>query len=189
MKIFEEAILEVPARWWRWRQVKRYLKGENLILLDVGSGPKGEVGRYFDKRLKQYIAIDPLLKTKSKRKKWLLIRQKIGKKIELPAGSVDAVVALAFLEHVDFPGEILREMVRTLKSGGRLILTTPTPRARKLLEFLAFDLGWLSQREIREHKNYFDRKDLVGMLSGLKLRSIKHCYFEFGLNNLLVVEK
>lgn len=188
MNLFKEAILEPPARRARFRKVLYHLPKQKCVLLDLGSGPVGEFGQLFGERIKRYIALDPLLVVGAK-KNWQLIRKKISKKIGLPSASVDIIVSTAFVEHVEHPKQILGEAMRILKKGGKLILTTPTPRAKTFLEFLAFRLGWISRREIAEHKNYFDREALLAMLAGLKVRRVWHEYFELGLNNLLVVEK
>ena len=158
------------------------------MVLDLGSGPECVWGKALRGRCSKYIAVDPLISISAERN-WQLIRKKINKKIQLPSESVDVVVSTAFIEHVDHPREILVEAVRILRKGGTLVLTTPTPLAKNLLEFLSFRLGWISKREIAEHKNYFDRESLLGLLSGVKVKKIKHEYFELGLNNLLVVWK
>lgn len=188
MNLFKEAILEPPARWWRYRKCLRFFPKKKFVVLDLGSGPDCVWGRELVGRYKKYIAIDPLIESK-RESNWTLIKKSLVKKIPLLAASVDVVISTAFIEHVDYPGEILTEGIRVLKKGGVLILTTPTPLAKNLLEFLAFRLGWISRREIREHKNYFDRQSLMKLLSGIKVTKIEHEYFEGGLNNLLVVTK
>jgi len=158
------------------------------VVLDLGSGPNCVWGRELAGRYKEYIAIDPLLKIRAKRN-WRLISRELEKKIPLADGSVDVVVSTAFIEHVEYPLAILSEAIRILKKGGVLVLTTPTPRAKNILEFLSFKLGLISVREIAEHKNYFDKESLIKMLIKEKIKKVRHQYFELGLNNLLVIEK
>jgi len=78
-------------------------------------------------------------------------------------------------------------MVRITKPGGRIIITTPTKRAKNILEFLSHNLHVLSRREIEEHKRYFDKSDLLSFLKDSRIKRWKHCTFECGMNNLLVV--
>jgi|CXWL01.1.fsa_nt_gi SAM-dependent methyltransferase len=188
MNLFKEAVLELPARWWRYRKCLKFFPEKRFVVLDLGSGPDCVWGWELAGRYKKYIAIDPLIESMPE-SNWVLIKKSVVKKIPLPTGSVDVVVSTAFIEHVEYPGEILAEGIRVLKKGGVLVLTTPTPLAKNLLEFLAFRLGWISRREIREHKNYFDYGSLMKLLSRIKVARIKHEYFEGGLNNLLVVTK
>ena len=48
-----------------------------------------------------------------------------GKQIPLPDDDVDCVIATEFLEHHSEPGQILAEMRRVMKDGGRFFATVP----------------------------------------------------------------
>ncbi len=50
--------------------------------------------------------------------------------IPLPSGSVDFVVSICVLEHVQNLDGALREALRVLKPGGAVVLTTPSPEFR-----------------------------------------------------------
>jgi len=199
MKIFEEEFLEPFLRQFRFKQAIKYIKkNKPLILLDLGCGPK--IPFYFFAKknkvmFKKYIAIDPLINKKLinfvRGDNILILNQSLIKKIPFPSLSVDYIVAFAFLEHIENPDDIIREALRILKPGGKIILTTPTPKAKKILEFLSFKLKLVSPREIAEHKNYFTKEDLLSLIPKNKKLHLKiiHHYFEFGLNNLLVIIK
>lgn len=45
--------------------------------------------------------------------------------IPVPDGSFDVVLCTEVLEHVPYPTEAIREMIRVLKKGGTLIITAP----------------------------------------------------------------
>ncbi len=53
-----------------------------------------------------------------------------GARLPFPEGAFDAVFALDVLEHVDDEQRFLSELLRVLRPGGRLILTTPHERIR-----------------------------------------------------------
>jgi len=196
---FDEALLEPVARWWRFTVGFRCIPHRrSLILADLGCGPEIRFFHYCQKHrlgFKQYIGIDPLISSTKKIRlerdqRVKIITRPLVKKINLPTQSVDVVTGFAFLEHIDHPQEILRDSLRILKPGGILILTTPTPPAKTVLEFLAYQLRLISQREIREHKNYFNRETLLKLLSSHGANyQIRHTYFERGLNNLLIIKK
>jgi ubiquinone/menaquinone biosynthesis C-methylase UbiE len=195
----DEALLEPIARWWRFRVGLKHMPSKSgLVLADLGCGPEIRFFKFCQQqqiKLQKYYGIDPLIsKNKQaeleKNNQISIVTQPLVKKINLPANSVDVVTAFAFLEHIDFPEEILLDAIRILKPGGFLILTTPTHQAKSILEFLAFRLGLISQREIAEHQNYFDQKILLKMVSKeKKLTYVHHQYFELGCNNLLVIKK
>lgn len=48
-----------------------------------------------------------------------------GESIPLPDGSVDAVVCEYVVEHLERPAEVLRELHRILRPGGRFVFVTP----------------------------------------------------------------
>lgn len=191
----KEPILEPIAREIRFRKTANIIKKDKkpIIIVDLGCGPLAPFFDYLKKqkvKIKSYIGIDPLVSVKNKREKEVkLIKKPVNKKIPLKSNLADFVVAHAVLEHLDNPQETLREMIRITKTKGKVIITTPTPLSKKLLEFLAFRLGLISSREIKEHKNYFNKKTLKKLTDDIDGVRTRHEYFEFGLNNLLVISK
>jgi len=200
MKIGDEEFFEPILRLIRFKKAIRYIeKNKPVVFLDLGSGPK--IPFYFFAKknkviFKKYIGIDPLIQKKligdlNKNKDIFLLQRKIINKIPFPSSNADFIVAFAFLEHLENPKNIFKELLRVLRPGGKIILTTPTPKAKSILEFLSFKLKLISPREIAEHKNYFTKKDLLLLIPKNKKFNleINHQYFEFGLNNLLVIIK
>lgn len=106
-------------------------------------------------------------------------------------GSLDVAVSLAVLEHLDRFDIHLRELHRVLRPGGTLLLTTPSPRARPVLEFLAHDLHLIDEAEIRDHKRYFNKAGLCASVAaaGFLPERIVHKPFLFGMNQLIVATK
>lgn len=192
----EEPILEPLARLFRFRKGMYHLKKHApVVIVDLGCGPDTPFYYYAKKKgikIKKYVGIDPLLSKKAiqfhnNNKKVKLIRDGLKKRIPFPSSQADYVVAFATLEHFDNPREILNDAIRILKKGGKIVLTTPTFRAKPLLEFLE-KTRLLSTREIHEHKHYFNKNSLQKIIKSKNVR-ILHYYFELGLNNLLVIEK
>jgi len=198
MPLFEEELLEPLPRILRFiKAFKEIPKGAPISIADLGCGPK--IRAYFAMKksgieISHYYGIDPLL-SKQIIKDFVfdpsikLVPKAFNKIIPLPDSSVDIIISLAVLEHIDSPKHILLDIHRVLKSGGKAIITTPTPLAQKILEFMSYRLGVLSRREIEEHQNYFTKEDLISMLQSVKGILVSHTYFEFGLNNLLIIEK
>lgn len=107
----------------------------------------------------------------------------------LPDASIDVALSLAVLEHLDEPDVFAREVYRVLRPGGVLLLTTPGPTSKPLLEFLAYKLKVIDEYEIRDHKHYFSSKDLETTFcqAGFSLENIEAKTFIFGMNNILRV--
>ena len=192
----QEPFLEPIARYLRFNKgITQITAKKPIVIVDLGCGPYKPFYFYAKNhgvKIKKYIGIDPLLSNKffestDKNNRVSLLRNSLEKKIPLPSSSVDYVVSFAALEHFNHPQDILNDAIRILKRHGKIILTTPTKIAKPLLEFLE-KIGLVSSREIHEHKHYFDKKSLKGLIS-VKNVKIRHIYFEAGLNNLLVIEK
>ncbi|MBP9760296.1 MAG: methyltransferase domain-containing protein [Candidatus Pacebacteria bacterium] len=120
-----------------------------------------------------------------------LIQGDLNEPIDIPDIHVDVVFSLAVIEHLTKPAIHAREAYRILKPGGVLLLTTPSPRGKPLLEFLAYRLGVIDRREIDDHKYYFNSIELQNLLeySGFTRSTINARTFQLGMNNLVVAVK
>lgn len=198
MQKFDEELLEPIARAARFKQGLKHIPLDRpLAVVDLGCGPQIRFYHFAKKHgvmFKSYIGIDPLVAESVVRahqsKVVTILTAPLQTTIPLAKASADLVTAFAFLEHINHPRKILAEAYRILKPGGKLILTTPTYQAKAVLEFLAFRLKIISPREIEEHKRYFDHYKLIKLLPlKVKRSQTYHQYFEYGMNNLLVITK
>ncbi|WP_300937015.1 class I SAM-dependent methyltransferase [Helicobacter japonicus] len=104
--------------------------------------------------------------------------------------SFEVVTLLAVLEHLNYPLDMLREIARVLKPNGILLLTVPSHLAKPVLEFLAYKLKIVSEDEIRDHKTYYNKKDLTNLIQQTpNLCLHKHNYFQLGMNNFAIIRK
>lgn len=104
--------------------------------------------------------------------------------------SFEVVTLLAVLEHLNYPLECLHEISRVLKPNGICLLTVPNHLAKPVLEFLAYKLKIVSEAEIRDHKRYYNKQDLLDLLDQTPhLNLKKHHYFQCGMNNFTLIIK
>lgn len=103
----------------------------------------------------------------------------------------DCIFATAILEHLANPIGFLQQCYAHLAAWGRLILTTPSIYSQPVLEFLAYKLQVISEEEIRDHKDYYDKKKLLDYFQQgwFAKEAIHHEYFELWMNNLVVATK
>lgn len=103
----------------------------------------------------------------------------------------DVVTWLAVIEH--FHSEEAETFLSTcaslLKPNGRIVLTTPTPRSKPILEFLAYKLHFISEDEIRDHKIYYNKRKMETVLQRSGFRMTKYQTFQFGFNSLIVATR
>lgn len=175
----------------RMRLIARELSAENTkprLLVDFGCGYSARLLFALMKRfssIEKASGIDITVNGALSTTKLNLIGADLNKILPLDSESSDTIVSTAVLEHLQNPVGAAREMYRVLKPGGLLLLTTPAPMARHVIEFLAFRLHLIDPAEVRDHKRYFSSDELVEMFRGVGFGEVKIKHFQFGLNTLL----
>jgi len=142
----------------RFRKVFPYLKGH---VLDFG-GNKGELAQFVKG---SYSLIN---------EDYSLLEQPV---------EFDLIVALAVIEHIETSvvNELFRKFKKVLKKSGSIIITTPAPKSKPVLEILAF-AGLLDRENIKEHKHYWKEKELFNLASSTGFIISNYRKFQFGLN-------
>ena len=171
----------------RMSKVAGFVKnGDNI--LDFGCGNQSLLLETMNNKLKSGIGVD--YDTENRKKGNVeYVRFKFLNKLPFKNDFFDKVFLLAVLEHID-PNNVkilFNEFYRILKPKGIIILTTPTPHSKKILEFLAYKLHLISETEVRDHKMYYDRKKIEDLIPNLQI--INYELFGFGLNSLCVIKK
>ncbi len=80
--------------------------------------------------------------------------------------SLDVIMCLSVLEHLDNPQTVLDDFQRVLSPDGIALINVPSWRGKAWLELSAFRLGLSPVLEIDDHKRYYDPRDLWPMLVG-----------------------
>ena len=178
----QEPFFEKILQSLRLYQVLREIeKGSSL--LDLGSGFKGSLLVRVSPKIKEGVGVDLSVVRKILGKNITLFKASIDKKLKLSSNRFDIVTMTAVIEHVDNPDFVIKEARRVLKRNGKLVITTPEKKSKPVLDFLA-KIHLISQREIRDHKRYFDKNSLSTILirSGFKPNKIFIKKFEAGMN-------
>jgi SAM-dependent methyltransferase len=102
--------------------------------------------------------------------------------------SLDVVLCLSVLEHLDEPQRVLDDFRRILAPGGHVLLNVPSWYGKPLLEFSAFRLGLSPAIEMDDHRRYYDPRDLWPMLvrAGFRPSGISCRRRKFGLTTFAV---
>jgi ubiquinone/menaquinone biosynthesis C-methylase UbiE len=185
----KEPLLEPILRKMRVNRVlptiRRY---PDCRLLDVGCGWDNLLLKTAEPFIGSGVGID-FKARKSESAKITTIRMTMADSLPFDSESFDIVAMLAVLEHLSDPPGMMRETERILKVGGRLVLTVPSKIARPVLQFLCHRLKIVSESEMRDHKQYYDRDALKKLFSQTGMIMEHHRYFEMGMNNFCVVRK
>jgi 2-polyprenyl-3-methyl-5-hydroxy-6-metoxy-1,4-benzoquinol methylase len=171
---------------WRFAEAKPYI-ARGARVLDIGCSD-GALFRYLGNDLGSGVGIDPALRHPVDRDRYRLIRGRVPD--DLPEGQIfDVVTMLAVVEHLPYRElEALRRgSSNALRPRGRLILTVPSPKVDRLLQWLE-RIGLVSGIGLHEHHG-FDPTQVPRAFSGDGLRLVISRRFQFGLNNLFVFER
>ena len=183
----KEELLEPILRKIRIGKIKKYVP-KKCILCDIGCGFNAKFLLDISDYVSEGYGFDKKIDNK-----WInnihIQNAEITGNIPLEDEFCDCVTLLAVLEHLNNSTKVLSECYRILKFGGILILTTPSPFSKPILEFLSFKLKIVSPVEIADHKHYYSKKELVKILRDIGFNNIDVHSFEFGLNNLAVAFK
>jgi len=183
-----ESLFDRFLRRLRTKLVAPYIT-QSLDICDIGCG----VNQYLLKSLAD-VALGKLVGIDS------LVANSLSHKIELRSANLeqealpiddhefDLVTMLAVLEHLNGYDNVIRECYRGLKKEGRLILTTPSPYSKPLLEFLA-DMRVISYFAIYDHKKYFKKEELISLLYRHNFRDVKVWSVACGLNTVAMATK
>lgn len=189
MDSFLDKFLDKFFRQERFNKIKKHIV-KNSIVCDLGCGKDAQFLKNISGFIGRGIGLDGAVED-YKDSKLELKNIKIEKHLALSNESCDVITMVAFIEHLANPQEVLNECFRCLKPSGKLIISAPTPLAKPVLEFLAFNLKLIDEKEIRDHKNYFWPQKLKQMilLAGFNEKNIKSRFFELFFNNLIVAQK
>lgn len=101
----------------------------------------------------------------------------------------DVVAALAVLEHVSEQdhSEFAARCSNVLRSGGRLVVTVPSPRVDDLLRIMKAARVLDGMRDDQHHR--FDPQKAIPLFEHVGLVLERHSRFQLGLNNLFVFRK
>ena len=175
---------------WRSRIVRGHLT-PGSTLLDFGCGHQALFLRSVQGELKQGIGLDYDAAPVRLAANLEIQNFHFKDRFAFPDHTFDHITLLAVLEHIplDAVDVLFREFHRILKDGGSVLLTTPTPASRPLLEFLAFRLKIISGPEIADHKHYWNRTDIAALAARDGFACETYRNFQFGLNSFAVLRK
>lgn len=162
----------------------------NTTVLDFGCGYQYILLKSIKKTIKNGYGIDYDIKN-STEENISLIRRIDVDTLPFNDKSIDHITLLAVLEHIELDKvtELFIEFNRILKPHGTIILTTPTPKSKRFLEFLAYNLKIISEAEIRDHKKYYNKEDVRMLAENSGLQIMYYSNFQFGLNSLSILKK
>lgn len=141
---------------------------EGQLAADIGAGTGFLTEGLLQKGLK-VIAVDQStemleqMRQKFKEFEGVDYRQGDAENLPIDSDSVDYVMANMYLHHVENPLDAIKEMVRVLKQGGKLVIT-----------------------DLDEHKHEFLRVEQYDRWLGFKRQEVEQWFRAAGLKNVVI---
>ena len=180
--------------WLSQREIRRSLpKQDGLEVLELGCGYRATQLVALGPRLKRGIGFDVHIAPELQAMEEFSFHEGTIEEMlpNLRNESLDVVMLISVLEHLDDPHFALRGAWRLLRPFGVLLINVPTWLGKRVLEFSAFRLGLSPKMEMDDHKMYYDKRDLWPLLVqvGFKPSQIRLKYHKFGLNLFAAAKK
>lgn len=164
--------------------------GKNSNVLDIGCG-FGEIIKFLPDETK-YTGIERdeylynYCKEKYPEKNFIFgMAEKIINKIE---DKFDVILLLSVIEHLNNPFEFILNLKNILKEKGKIIIYTPSPKAKIFLS-IGSKIGILSKIAEKEHTDLIDFFKLKEKFIENGYEFILKKNYLFGLSYLIVFEK
>ena len=174
---------------YRLNKIVNFISDHDVVL-DFGCGHQGYLLNYIQGKIKKGFGLDP--ETGNKQEKNLVFKKYIfnsTSKLPFKNKEIDKIVMLAVLEHIEINEVVylFKEFKRILKKDGLIVLTTPTPLSKPILEFMSL-IRIISREEIMDHKKYYWKKDIQIIADKTGLKLVSYSFFQLGLNSIATLE-
>lgn len=172
---------------YRYVKIMKYVKEtKDPVCVDIGCGFNGRFLLSISDKIEKGIGFDLRANSIKRGNVEIVNNSKFNGDIPLKDATVDRTFLLAVVEHLDNTDQIISESVRILKKGGKIVITTPTPFSKPILEFLSFKLRIISEDSIREHRHYYNEKELKDLLRKYGCKIERYQKFQIGFNQIIV---
>lgn len=176
--------------WLSARAVERHAALDGMQVADFGCGYEASFARRILPRVQRMLLVDLHLADDLKRNPKVEARDGQIETVlpTIASQSLDIVLCLSVLEHLDEPQRALDDFRRILAPGGVALINVPSWFGKPLLELSAFRLGLSPAIEMDDHKRYYDPRDLWPMLvrAGFRPSAISCRRRKFGITTFAV---
>jgi SAM-dependent methyltransferase len=176
--------------WLSARAVEQHAALDGKRVADFGCGYDASFARRILPRVERMLLVDLHLADDLERHAKVEVRAGRIEQVlpRIASCSLDVVLCLSVLEHLEEPQQALDDFRRILAPGGVALINVPSWFGKPLLEFSAFRLSLSPAVEMEDHKRYYDPRDLWPMLvrAGFRPSAISCRRRKFGVTTFAV---
>lgn len=174
---------DVLLQRWRERKVRPWIVAGSRVL-DIGCYQ----GEFLSSlaHIRDSVGLDPLARPVAT-PTFRLLAVPFSAPLPFPDGSFDAITLLATLEHIRDKSPLVGESVRLLTSGGRVVITVPSPLVDHVVHLLV-RLHIADGMSLEEHHG-FDPSTTPEIFGRPSLMLEHQERFQLGLNHLYVFRR
>jgi SAM-dependent methyltransferase len=173
----------------RFAKLLPYIEGD---LLDIGC-QRGQLRTMAAGQIGEYTGIDisedAILEARSLHPDAKFYAMNIDEEPLTFVDKFDTIIMSAVIEHIFNLGILGKGLSRALRPGGRFIFTTPTPFGNDVVHRFGATLGIFSRVAADDHIVIFNKKRCEIFAQEFKLILVEYRTFQFGCNQLAVLEK
>jgi len=174
----------------RMMVIKKYVGGD---ILELGCG-SAFLLRFARKRIKSYTGVEYLKESVNQLKKMYPKANFVSKDLDESKlnfkRKFDRIFLLAVIEHVYNQKHLFKELLKNLKPGGKIVLTTPTPFGNDIVHRLGSMVGLFSKEGgSDDHIVIYNKKRFEILAKDFNLKIEKYSTFQLGCNQLVVLKK
>jgi SAM-dependent methyltransferase len=152
------------------KNIPKHLNRDNMVLMDLGCGYEARILQRLERYMKQGIGLDFEVSGKIRENpKFLFYEGDIISRLPLLENeSIDFMVCLSILEHLEDPVFVLQHARRLLKPRGRLFFCSPSWFGKWVTENIIMnkflDPDEEVARQVDTHKMYYTPRDMWPLL-------------------------
>lgn len=183
------ALLSPFIRRQRTELVTPFIRGD---VLEIGCNDAATLARP-NPHLRRYVGTDiddeALARAREKHPEREFVRNDVEREPLPFRDEFDTVLLVALIEHVLDQRRLLTTCFDALRSGGRLVITTPTPFGNDVVHKVGREIGLFHKSVGDHHVVVYDKTRLRAAARMVGFDLVAHRYFQLRCNQLAVLAK
>jgi SAM-dependent methyltransferase len=174
----------------RYAQIAPYIKGD---VLELGCGVMSYVLTNHSSSISSYCGVERSVQQIERLRKihpgYSFFQRDLDRNSLDLDRKFDCVLMIALIEHLFNQRFVMDEIVKVLKPGGIVVITTPTPFGNDVVHRFGAATGLFAKSAVDDHIVIYNRLRFKILAKEIGLNLKKHRYFQGYCNQMAILEK